>query len=188
MNMIFRMLLLSIRSKRGRRVGPWDLGRVRFRVKFTDLDVLRHMNNGRYLSIMDLGRLDLMYRSGMWKKLGELGWYPVVVSQNITYRKSLELGQAFVVETQIVGHDVKSFYMEQRFVVKGEIYARAFVRARFLKKTGGTLTAAEVIEGLGVADVPANRMPQWVQDWSDASTLPPTRAEAPSIWPGPDSH
>ncbi|GAA3583151.1 thioesterase family protein [Klugiella xanthotipulae] len=180
--MILRLLLLTLRSRRGPRLGPWDLTRTRFRVKLTDLDILHHMNNGRYLSIMDLGRQDLMIRSGMWRRLGELGWYPVVVGQTISYRKSLTLGQVFVVETRIVGHDVKSFYLEQRFVVRGEIYARAFVRARFLKKTGGTLTAAEVVEGLGVADIPEGRMPQWVQDWSDASTLPPTRAAAPSEW------
>ncbi len=107
------MLLLSLRSRRGRRLGPWDVCRTRFRVKFSDLDVLRHMNNGRYLSIMDLGRLDLMYRSGMWNELGRLAWYPVVVAQNITYRKSLTFGQAFVVETRIVGHDAKSFFLEQ---------------------------------------------------------------------------
>ncbi|WGD37659.1 acyl-CoA thioesterase [Lysinibacter sp. HNR] len=181
-NMILRMFFLTLRSKRGPRLQPWDVCRTRFRVVLTDLDVLRHMNNGRYLSIMDLGRLDLMYRSRMWQKLKQRGWYPVVVAQSITYRKSLTLGQSFIVETQMVGHDTKAFYLEQRFTVGGEIYARAFLRARFLKRTGGALLATEVVEGLGVDDIPANRMPEWVRNWAEASTLPATKAPAPSVW------
>ena len=36
-----------------------------FRCWFTDLDVLRHMNNGKYFSIMDLARVDrILKKSG----------------------------------------------------------------------------------------------------------------------------
>ncbi len=63
-----------------------------------------------------------------------------------------------------------------------EVYAQAFVRARFLRKAGGALSAAEVIEGLGAEDIPRDRMPAWVQDWADSSSLPATKAPAPSVW------
>src|SRR3546814_5466286 len=42
--------------------------------------------------------LDLMVRSGIWRRLREARIYPVVTAQTITYRKSLELGQRFTVE------------------------------------------------------------------------------------------
>jgi acyl-CoA thioesterase FadM len=48
------------------RRGPLDLlgeSVVRFRVWPGDLDFNLHMNNGRYLTLMGLGRLDLMARA-----------------------------------------------------------------------------------------------------------------------------
>lgn len=66
--MIFRLAWLSIRSRFGPRIQPTEVARTGFRVWPTDLDVLMHMNNGVYLSIMDLGRIDLMARSGAWDR------------------------------------------------------------------------------------------------------------------------
>lgn len=76
-------------APRGKRLGFGDVSRSRFRVWPTDLDVLRHMNNGKYLSLMDVARFDLMQRTGTWRVFQEEGWYPVVVNQTISYRKSL---------------------------------------------------------------------------------------------------
>jgi len=180
-NLYFRMLWLSIRSRRWPRLGFFDVGRVTFRVTLGDLDVLRHMNNGRYLTLMDLGRLDLMRRSGMWDALNARGWYPVIVAETITFRRSLELGQQFSLESRLRGVDAKAVYLEQRFVVDGQIYAQAEIRARFLKKTGGTVSISELAELVG--GLPDDlAVPQWITDWSEATALPPSRAEAPSIW------
>ena len=60
MNLYWRMLLLRLRWLRARRISIWDTARTPFRVVPTDLDLLRHMNNGKYLTLMDLGRMDLM--------------------------------------------------------------------------------------------------------------------------------
>jgi hypothetical protein len=72
--------------------------------------------------------------------------------------------------------------VEQRFVVEGEIYARAFVKARFLKRAGGTVTVDELnaLAGLDLTLIPVEA---WVRRWADAAALPSTRAEAPSEWP-----
>jgi hypothetical protein len=72
-------------------------------------------------------------------------------------------------------------FVEQRFVVDGEIYARAYMRGRFLKKTGGTVSIGEVADALGV-DTSEIPLPEWLARWSDDVLLPATRAEAPSTW------
>ena len=64
-----------------------------FRVLPTDRDVLMHVNNGVYLSMMDVARVDLMYRAGLMGKLATRRWYPVVVAESIQFRRSLELFQ-----------------------------------------------------------------------------------------------
>ncbi|WP_082487173.1 acyl-CoA thioesterase [Leifsonia sp. Root112D2] len=179
--MIFRTFLHSIISRFGPRLGHYDVARTRFRVLPTDLDILRHMNNGVYLSIADIGRFDMLDRSGVWAIFTARGWYPVVASETITFRKSLTLGQRFTVESRVLGFDDKAVFVEQRFVVHGEIYAQAFIKGRFLKKTGGTVSIAELLDALGVVPTELT-VPTWIERWGADAALPPTRAAAPSVW------
>ncbi|MGA1836646.1 acyl-CoA thioesterase [Herbiconiux sp. 11R-BC] len=177
----FRTLLQAIRGRFRSPLGVWDVSSTPFRVLPTDLDVLRHMNNGVYLSVLDIARLDLMQRSGMWPKLQERGWYPVVVAESISFRRSLELWQRFTVETRVLGFDEKAIYVEQRFVRGGEVCARAYIRARFLKRGGGVVTVDELRAIVG--PVPDDgRMPAWLLTWGADSQLPPNKAPMPSDW------
>ncbi len=169
------------RSRRRPPLGIHDVGRLRLRVVLTDLDVLGHMNNGVYFSLMDLGRMDLLIRAGVWKKFLDKGYYPVMANETATFRKSLTHGTRFVLETKLVGYDDRAVYVEQRFVVNGEIYASAMTRGRFLKKTGGTVSLAELSELTGV-DTSTLTPEPWVIDWANSVQLPSTRAAAPSDW------
>ncbi|GAB3039938.1 hypothetical protein GCM10027052_20700 [Parafrigoribacterium mesophilum] len=131
--------------------------------------------------IMDLGRLDLLQRSGVWATFDRLGYYPVVGSETITFRRSLQPWQRYTLQTRIIGYDAKAVYVEQRFVVGREIYAVGFVRGRFLRRSGGTLSIAEVAEAIGV-DVTELEAPGWLARWAADVALPPSRAVAPSDW------
>lgn len=179
--MIFRTMLHVILSRFGRRLDHWDVARARFRVLPTDLDILKHMNNGVYLSIADIGRFDLLRRNGVWQIFSERGWYPVVASETISFRKSLELWQSFVVESRILGFDDKAVYVEQRFTVDGEIYTQAYIRGRFLKRSGGVVSIAELLDAVGPAPTDVT-VPEWLLQWGADAALPSTRADAPSVW------
>lgn len=123
--------------------------RTPFRTWFTDLDVFRHMNNGIYLMLMDLARLDLMVRSGMWRRIKALGWYPVVVAETVQFRRSLNLFERFEIETRVLGWDDKAIVLEQQFFRGSEPVAHALVRARFLRRAGGTVSPAELAAAVG---------------------------------------
>ncbi|NNC12728.1 acyl-CoA thioesterase [Planctomonas sp. JC2975] len=181
MHMLFRTILHAWISRFGKQVGHYDVVSTKLRVLPTDLDILRHMNNGVYFSLFDIGRFDLIRRSGIWKIFMDHGWYPVVASETITFRKSLQLWQAFTVESRIIGFDDKAAYMQHRAVVNGEIYAEAFIKARFLKRTGGTVPVADLLDAVGQVP-PALELPEWLVRWGDDVKLPSTRAEAPSTW------
>ena len=99
------------------------------------------MNNGVYFSIMDVARFDMLVRNGVCAMMRDKGWYPVVASETITFRKSLSLWHRFTIESKLVGHDDKAVYMEQRFVRPGadgepEIYA-AGLHPRAVPAQGG---------------------------------------------------
>lgn len=184
-NVIWRTLLVILqarsRVRRGRTLDSAEVGRIRLTTLPTDIDILRHMNNGRYLSLFDLGRWDLLIRTGLFDAMKERGWYAVVSSETVTFRKSLQLWQRFDVESRFIGHDEKAVFMEHRAVVDGEVYARVIVRARMMRRSGGTVGHDELFAAVGTpAGVPD--IDEWIHDWATASALPPTRKPAPSIW------
>jgi acyl-CoA thioesterase FadM len=184
--MFFRTLLHMFLARFGSRLGHYDVARTRFITLPTDQDILRHMNNGVYLSIMDVARFEMLMRNGVWEIFKQRGWYPVVVSETISFRKSLQMWQKFTIESRILGFDAKAVYVEQRFVRpdaegKPEIYAQGFIRGRFLKRGGGVVTIEELLEAIG--EPPADlTVPEWLLSWSTDVALPPTRAVAPSVW------
>ena len=66
MNLWLRVLWVWLRAKFGAKLGmPSGTSCVELIVLPNDLDTNLHMNNGRYLTLMDLGRLDLFVRSGL---------------------------------------------------------------------------------------------------------------------------
>jgi acyl-CoA thioesterase FadM len=144
-NHIFRLLWLALVSRFRSRVPATGPCRTPFRVLPTDLDVLRHVNNGVYLSLMDLGRVDLMARAGLAEPIRRSGWYPVVVAETIQFRRSLTLFERFTIVTSVLGWDEKAFLLEQRFERAGETIALALVRARFLARAGGNVTPAQIL-------------------------------------------
>lgn len=187
MHMFFRTIwhFLFV-GRRGSKLRFNEVGKSRFRVWPTDLDLLNHVNNGRYLSLMDIARFDLIQRNGAMRVFKEEGWYPVVVGQTISYRKSLNPWQRFWIESKILGFDQQAVYLEQRFVRpdaarRAEVYARAIVRARILRRTGGVVPVAEIIAKTG-AVTDELVVPDEVLVWGQQTRLPSLRDEAISSW------
>lgn len=164
MKLYLRLLwLLLTQSRRSRcsLVGPCE---TTLRVYPNDIDIFGHVNNGVYLTMMDLGRTDMMLRSGIFGKIRVAGWYPVVASETIRFRRSLKLGQRFSIHTSVAGWDDKSVFLLQQFVRSGEVVAEAAVNARFLARTGGSVATADLMSVLEYkAEAPV--LPAWISDW-----------------------
>lgn len=169
MNLYFRLLLFTLRVRLRSRLSIWDTSHVSFRVNPFDLDVQRHMNNGRYLTLMDLGRMDLMLRSRFWQRTTAEGWYPVVAGQSITYRRSLLLWERFDLASRVIGHDDRWIFIEQVFRRDGKVVADAIVRARFLRKAGGSVPIEEVLDLVGPAPEHLE-LPSWITRWNEGSS------------------
>ncbi|MFC7431518.1 MULTISPECIES: acyl-CoA thioesterase [unclassified Agrococcus] len=183
MHMLLRFLYaMLVRGARAPRLQIGDVSRIDHRVQLVDIDLLGHMNNGRYLSFMDLGRIDLTKRAGMAAHLSKAHIHAVVGQQSIAYRRSIGFLQRFTLESRLVGADERSVYVEQRFVAKGEVMARAVVRGRFIQRGVGAVRMSVVSEACGY-DFEANHpVPDDIRTWADWSSLPGARAEHPSVW------
>jgi acyl-CoA thioesterase FadM len=106
---------------------------LRFRAWPADLDVSLHVNNGRYLTLMDIGRLDLMVRSGLWRAVRRHRWTPIASNVLIRFRREIRLFQRFRIETRLVTWDATNVVIEQVFVLEGgerdgQIAARALFK------------------------------------------------------------
>ncbi len=166
MNLILRLLYVVFSAFRGARLQPLDESVVKFRVFPNDLDTNLHMNNGRYLTLMDLGRLDLLFRLGVVKEVRRRRWNPVVASLAIRYRRSLEPWQTYELRTRLLGWDERWFFMEQSFTRGGEVMARAIVKALFVGPEGRVPPQA-LVDATGY-EVEPPEIPKAIRRWEEA--------------------
>ena len=120
MNLWFRLLwVLLTARRRGPLVLPGETSILSFRVWPHDLDISVHMNNGRYLTLMDLGRLDVLVRSGLWRQVLQHRWTPIASAITIRFQRELRPFQKFRLETRLLCWDSTLVVMEQVFVIDG---------------------------------------------------------------------
>ena len=158
MNLLFRMFWLALTLRADPEPRPFDPVSLALRVWPNDLDVQRHMNNGRYLSIMDLGRIAFMIRLGFWRLVKAHGWFTLVGSIRIDYRRPLAPFQRYTLETRLTGWDDRWFFLEQRFIAGGKTVAEAHVKAMVRSRTG-LVSPAEAMAALGL-DLASPELPE----------------------------
>ncbi|WP_456847173.1 acyl-CoA thioesterase [Cellulomonas sp. P5_C6] len=166
------MIQLALATTRPRAAVPgrglFDPSVTSMRVHPGDLDFYRHVNNGVYLQMMDVARSNFLADLGAFGPLKEHGWYPVVASSTMSYRRSLTLGQRFEISTRLLGWDQRCAYLEQTFRRGGEHVARGVVAGRFLGRDGSRIAAPDVIDLLGTHDGPSPELPDDVRAWAEA--------------------
>lgn len=184
MHVIFRTILILLKARRRRAITPWETGVISLRALPTDIDILMHINNGQYFSLFDLGRYDLMARSGMWKGARARGWHPVVQAEQITFRRSITFMTKFEIHTRFIGMDDRCFYIEHRAVVDGEIYVRATIAGRLVGREGPVTNEqiADLMESLGHEMPEDFEVGEELQRWRRESALPSPRKPAPNVF------
>jgi acyl-CoA thioesterase FadM len=105
---------------------------IQLRVWPNDVDFNFHLNNARYLSVMDYGRIRLLARTGLLQPAIKARWTPVVGAVWITYRRSLGLWARYQLATRVVGWDERWFYFEQTFTGDEGLVAVGWVKGALL--------------------------------------------------------
>ena len=111
---------------------------------------------------MDLGRVDLILRGGMWKIIFKNRWQPILSGAIIRYRRELKPFQRFTLQSRIVYWSNKNFVMEQVFMAKDAngkdiIAAKALVRGGiYCRKDRHFVDVARLFADIGYAgDAPS---------------------------------
>ena len=169
MNLYLRLLRLLFQLPFVRRRELLESGRVRFRVWPNDCDINLHMNNGRYLTFMDLGRVHLITQIGLLRVLVQRRWAPVLSAAEMNFIRPLRPLQAFDLITRLLTWDDKYFYIEQRFMANGRLHAVGMVKGLFLHGHERVESRA-VLAALGLDRAPPS-LPEVVQHWNDLAAL-----------------
>lgn len=130
---------------------------VSLRVLPTDMDLNMHMNNGRFLSLMDIGRTRLIIRTGLYRFIWKEKWGAVAGGVNITFLKSLGFFQKYTLTSKMAGHYDNWIYIEQRFESKGKLVACALAKVTFLKDSK-KVPVNEILEKMNATELGENEV------------------------------
>jgi acyl-CoA thioesterase FadM len=164
MVVLFRLLVAILKSRFRPRIGILDDCVVAMRVWPNDLDLNMHMNSGRYLSMMDIGRMAILARTRMLGPVLKRGWRPLVGATFIRYRRSLLPFERFTVRSRIVCWDEKWIYFEHILERRAEVAAHAYVRG-LLRGREGNVAPHELLALAGKEGLPSPQMPEAVERW-----------------------
>jgi len=166
MNLWFRLIWLLLTSPFRPRLDPVaEASLLDFRVWPHDLDTSLHMNNGRYWSLMDLGRSDLILRSGLWRAVLKHRWIPVVNAGMIRFRRELRPFQPFRIETSILCWTESWLVIRHRLLSRASdgseiVAAHALVRAALYDRAARAyIPVARLMAEIGVSQESPPRDP-----------------------------
>jgi acyl-CoA thioesterase FadM len=177
MNLYLRLLWAFLRSRRLAAIAPGDTIERTLRVWPGDLDINRHMNNGRYLTIIDLMLVEYFVRSGFARVMFQAGWRPMSGGAVITYRKGLKPWQRYRLSFTLCAADEAWNYMRFEFAREdGTLCAAGYMKGAAVGKSG-LVPNAQSYARMGHPFTP-QRLPAAVQHWMAAEAAVVTAAGA----------
>lgn len=136
-----------------------------------DLDVYLEMNNGRILTILDIGRTALAQRVGLIGALHDNRWGMTMAGNSVRYRKRIRPFVKFRTVSRAVGWDDKFFYLEHSIWIGKDCAVQALFRSAITDKNG-IVSPDKVFAYVGHDGIPPEK-PAWVQAWIDADNTRP---------------
>jgi len=165
MNLWFRLIWMLLTARFRGPVQLFETSRLWLRVLPNDLDLNGHVNNGRYFTLADLGRLDFAIRTGAARVAIANGAIPLIGDAVAKFRKDLKLFQRYELQSRLIGWDDKWTYMEHRFVRGGRVAGVVIIRGQF-RSSGGPVSPSTILAGLGLAQQTASpSLPDWALAW-----------------------
>ncbi|MBC9246057.1 acyl-CoA thioesterase [Paracoccus sp. 11-3] len=158
-------------------LGPMDVHVSTHRCWPWDIDPWIELNNGRTLTLYDLGRIPMAGRMGLLPALRKNKWGITVAGNSTRYRRRIKMFDKFTMFSRMVGWDHRFFYMEQTMWKKGECCNQMLLRTA-VTSSKGIVDPALVIKALGY-DGASPPLPDCVSAWIQAESLRPWPPQLP---------
>ena len=141
------------------------IDRINLMVLPQDIDPFMELNNGRYVTLLDLGRFSLGAKVNMGGFLKRNKWSLTIIGTYNEYRYRLRLFQRFVLQTKIIGYDDKWFYFFQKAERNGKTHMASVVKFAYTSKEGLVMPKV-VISAMGIKFEP-NKLPTWINELTE---------------------
>lgn len=137
-----------------------------------DLDMFVELNNGRALTLYDLGRLSMASRNGLFAALKREGWGMTMAGSSVRYRRRLRVFERFEMRSRAVCWDDRFTYIEQSmWKADGACASHVLYRAAITDENG-IVASSRILEALG-EDAISPTPPDYVAAWIAAEALRP---------------
>jgi len=168
MLLFVRFLIVMLSASFRSRIDPLDPSVVRFTVLPNDCDLNIHLNAGRFISFMDIARVELLARMRILRRIIGKGWRPVVGGIVIRYRRSVLPFERFTVTSRVLGWDDKWFYIEHILDRRDGSLAAIGHSRTLLRSKAGAVHPRELLALMGMPDRTSPVLPEFVTLWREA--------------------
>ncbi|MDE4141197.1 MULTISPECIES: acyl-CoA thioesterase [Rhodobacterales] len=138
-----------------------------------DLDIWLELNNGRAMTLYDLGRTMLAQRVGLIGALRQNRWGMTVAGTSVRFRRRIRGFERFEMRSRAVAWDDKFIYLEQSMWKKnGECASHVMLRTA-VTDAKGIVPPTKVLAAVGQGDAETPTMPEWIAAWCQADATRP---------------
>ncbi|MGB0798551.1 MAG: thioesterase family protein [Planktomarina sp.] len=136
-----------------------------------DLDFWMELNNGRTLTLYDLGRLPMAKRAGMIAILKRKKWGLTVAGSMVRYRRRIRMFDKIEMRSRALCADGRFMYLEQSMWVRGTCAGHALYRTAVTDKNG--IVPTDLVQAEFGSGVELPPIPDWVAAWIKTEDLRP---------------
>ncbi len=130
----------------------------------SDIDLWAELNNGRTLSLYDLGRIPLASRVGLVDVMRRKKWGMTIAGVSVRYRRRIRTFEKIEMRSRLICWDDRFVYIEQSMWKKnGECANHALYRAAITDKKG--IVDPKRIPIAMDIKLSTPPPPKWVQSW-----------------------
>ena len=166
MNLYLRLVWTVLRALGAPPVRPGEPIELRMRVLPNDLDLNGHVNNGRYLTLVDLALVTMFIRSGFARLCWRRRWRPMGGGSVAYFRRELSVFQADTLRFTLVAWDEFWSYCRFEFLREGRVHAIGFVKGAAFGRDG-LVRNSDISPALG-HDAPSPEFPADLRAWMEA--------------------
>lgn len=131
-----------------------------------DLDFWWELNNGRTLSLYDLGRIPLASRMGLLGIMKTEKWGLTVAGSSVRYRRRVRAFDRLEMHSRLTTWDARFIFLEQSMWFKGECTSHALFRMA-VTDHNGIVGTDRILAAMGL-QVDAPPTPDWIAAWVNA--------------------
>ena len=148
-----KLTMALVRAKGRSKLAATEESQINYTVWPTDIDV-SIMNHAAMMTVMEMGRIDFIVRSGFLDLARRNKWYFPSASLSVQFIRPLKMFQKATVITKILHADDRWIYLEQKMTRAGKIIAVSIVKST-VKKGREHIAVSEILRELKISNLPS---------------------------------